>query len=295
MRENPRSEIERLTATCAELEDQVKLLVKTELKLRRTQAELLESKKTIETYNKNLEEKVRERTEELLRRNQELEDFAHVASHDLKEPLRKVSVNAGRLEELCRDSLDQNRHAYLERILSAASRMESLITDLLRYTDVTVHSDPFTTVDLTRTAEDVVSDLEVSLERSGGRVAVSPLPVIEADPVQMRQLFQNLIGNALKFHQPGRPPVVTVREVPSPDREFCAVAVEDNGIGIEEKYIDRIFGVFQRLHSRDTFEGSGIGLAICKKIAERHGGSIRVESTPGTGTIFTVSLPCRRP
>ncbi len=295
MRENPRLEIERLTAVCAELEDQVKLLVKTELKLRRTQAELLESKKTIETYNKNLEEKVRERTEELLRRNQELEDFAHVASHDLKEPLRKVSVNAGRLEELYRNSLDQNGHAYLERILSAASRMESLITDLLRYTDITVHSDPFTTVDLAHTAEDVVSDLEVSLERSGGRVAVGPLPVIEADPVQMRQLFQNLIGNALKFHQPDRPPVVIVREVPSPDREFCGVAVEDNGIGIEGKYIDRIFGVFQRLHSRDTFEGSGIGLAICKKIAERHGGSIRVESTPGTGTIFTVSLPCRHP
>jgi light-regulated signal transduction histidine kinase (bacteriophytochrome) len=294
MSKDKNNDREQLAATCAELEEQVKLLVKTELKLRRTQAELVESKKTIEEYNRNLEEKVRKRTEELLRRNEELSDFAHMASHDLKEPLRKVSVNAERLREEFHHCLKKAGDKYLERILSATTRMHSLINDLLRYADVTVHSDPFTMVDLSRTAADVMSDLEVSVEKSRGHVSITPLPVIEADPLQMRQLFQNLIGNALKFHQPDRPPVVTVREVKPSNSGLCGVAFEDNGIGIDSSHRDRAFGIFQRLNNRNDYEGSGIGLAICKKIVERHHGSIHIDSTPGQGTVFTVYLPYRQ-
>jgi light-regulated signal transduction histidine kinase (bacteriophytochrome) len=294
MKENVNPEVEKLKATCAELEEQVKLLVKTELKLRRTQAELIESKKIIEAQNRTLEEKVRERTVKLERTNAELADFAHIASHDLKEPLRKVSVNAGRLRELCQEQLNPPGHEYLDRIVHAARRMEDLITDLLRYADVSAADEPFTAVDLSRLAAEVVSDLEASIEKSGGRVNVAALPVLAADPLQMRQLFQNLISNALKFHKPGGTPVVTIREVKAPDSAFCGLAFEDNGIGIDPRHIERIFNVFQRLHSRSEYEGSGIGLAICKKIAERHGGSIQVDSTPGAGAVFTVWLPCRR-
>jgi light-regulated signal transduction histidine kinase (bacteriophytochrome) len=288
------AEIKRLTAACLELEEQVKLLVKTELKLRRTQAELVDSKRKIEEANRTLEEKVRERTRELERKNVELADFTSIVSHDLKEPLRKISVFGDRLRELCGPALDERGRDFVDRIRISAARMARLIDDLLAYTRVTTRLEPCAAVDLSRILDEVLTDLEVTIEKTAARVDASPLPAIEADPVQMRQLFQNLVGNALKFHAPDRPPVVRVSCRRLPDDGDCEIVFEDNGIGIAPEHFERIFGVFQRLHSREDYEGSGIGLAVCKKIAERHGGSISVESAPGEGAKFIVRLPLRR-
>jgi signal transduction histidine kinase len=171
---------------------------------------------------------------------------------------------------------------------------------------VTTKAVPGVPVDLARVVHEVVADLEVRLEQTEGRVEVGALPTIEADPTQMRQLFQNLIGNALKFHRPEEAPMVRVTGQclgsqaecstgSAPITEFCHITVADNGIGFDEKYLDRIFQVFQRLHGRNTYEGTGVGLAVCRKIAERHGGSITARSTPGQGATFIVTLPVTHP
>jgi two-component system sensor kinase FixL len=238
--------------------------------------------------------------EELERSNQELEQFAYVASHDLQEPLRKIRAFGERLESKFGDALGETGREQLQRIHSAADRMQSLIEGLLTLSRVTTQAKEFVTVDLKQVAKEVVSDLEVRIEEVGGQVEIGKLPTIQADPLQMRQLFQNLIGNALKFRREEEPPVVKIqgRFLPEksqlargPAREKqCRLTVEDNGIGFEQKYADRIFNVFQRLHPRDQYTGTGVGLAICKRIAERHGGTIAATSTPGEGTKFTVIL-----
>jgi light-regulated signal transduction histidine kinase (bacteriophytochrome) len=163
---------------------------------------------------------------------------------------------------------------------------------------------PFKRVNLNEVAHEVVEDLETRIQRTGGHVEVSSLPVIDADPLHMRQLLQNLIGNALKFHKPDVPPVVRVfghQHASSPGTKngetnggVCEILVQDQGIGFDEKYLDRIFTVFQRLHGRGEYEGSGVGLAICRKIARRHGGDITAQSTPGEGTTFIVTLPVKQ-
>jgi light-regulated signal transduction histidine kinase (bacteriophytochrome) len=185
----------------------------------------------------------------------------------------------------------------------ATERMQCLISDLLAYSRVTTRGKPFEMVNLDETARDVVSDLEINIREAEARIEVGELPVLEADPVQMRQLLQNLIANAVKFRQDGVQPVVTVVAEPlsrdndasSPDTEWCRLVVTDNGIGFDQKYADRIFGVFQRLHRRHEYSGSGIGLAVCRRIVERHGGRIGVKSTPGQGATFFIDLPLRQP
>src|SRR5262249_9380166 len=177
------------------------------------------------------------------------------------------------------------------------------INDLLMFSRVTTKGQPFVPVELSQIANEVINDLEVSILQSGGRVEIGTLPQIEADPLQMRQLLQNLIGNALKFHRPQVPPVVKITSrlfdgslPPEPsstngDYQLYQLTVEDNGIGFDEKYLDRIFTPFQRLHGRGEYEGTGMGLAVCRKIVERHGGTITAKSTPGSGTTFEVVLP----
>ena len=241
---------------------------------------------------KQAEEQVKSYMAKLEQSNQALQDFASIASHDLKEPLRKVISFGNMLRQRSGDSLGQSGNDYLNRMLNATERMQSLLTGLLDYSRVATASEPFKEVDLSDLIGEVLSDLEVRIVKTGGEVHVGTLPVISADPTQMRQLFQNLIGNALKFHKPGEKPMVQVRSVSNTDSE-CQIVVEDNGIGFDEQYLDKIFAPFQRLHARSEYEGTGMGLAICKKIVERHGGSIIARSTPGAGSEFIVTLPAR--
>jgi signal transduction histidine kinase len=256
--------------------------------IERAQRSLMERTHEVERVN-----------QELARSNRELESFASVASHDLQEPLRKITAFGDRLSRQCGEGLDEKGRDYLERMQNAATRMQSLIADLLAYSRVTTRGQPFVSVSLAAVTRDVLSDLELRIERTGARIEVGELPTIAADPLQMRQLFQNLLSNALKFQPPGQEPRVRVeaRMIDGHPRGRragrCQIRVEDNGIGFDEKYLERLFKPFQRLHGQNAYEGTGIGLAICQKIAERHGGSITAKSAPGEGACFLVELPLR--
>jgi len=232
-------------------------------------------------------------TERLELSNRELLDFAYVASHDLQEPLRKIQAFGDRLKSTCNDGLNEKGQDYLERMLNAAGRAQVLINDLLSFSRVTTQAKPFVKIDLSEILDGVLSDLEIRIEQTGATVERDRLPVIDADAMQMRQILQNLIGNALKFRQEGVTPLVQVRSrmVTKHGEECCEIRVIDNGIGFEQKYTDRIFQIFQRLHGRGTYEGTGIGLAICRKIAERHGGSLVAESEPNQGATFIFTMP----
>jgi signal transduction histidine kinase len=230
---------------------------------------------------------------ELERSNRELEQFAYVASHDLQEPLRKIQAFGDLLVAEAGEAMGADARDYVARMRAAAVRMQALIQDLLAFSRIS-RGDPPALVDLGRVAREVVSDLDGRVRGTGGTVEVGDLPVLRADPTQMRQLLQNLIANALKFHRPGVPPRVSVEgrcDPPGSAGAACRIWVRDNGIGFDEKYLDRIFTPFQRLHGRGEFEGTGMGLAICRKIVERHGGKITARSTPGEGTTFRVTLP----
>jgi signal transduction histidine kinase len=227
---------------------------------------------------------------ELQRSNAALSEFAFVASHDLQEPLRKILSFGERLGTSAESVLDANGRHYLERMLDASARMRTLISDLLAYSQVATSTAPFVATDLAAIARDVVADLETSIADTGGRVEVGELPVIDADALQMRRLFQNLLGNALKFRQKDTAPVVSLGASSSSDG-LCTITVTDNGIGFKQEHGDKIFRMFERLNSRAQYDGSGMGLAICRKIVERHGGSIAGTSTVGQGTTFNVTLP----
>ncbi|MBD2458221.1 PAS domain-containing protein [Nostoc sp. FACHB-87] len=254
------------------------------------------------TQSKILETETRQR-QELSRSNEALQEFAFIASHDLQEPLRKIKTFSERLLITCGDSLPEAASDYLERMQNAVLRMQTLIEGLLTLSRVTTRAQPFVSVSLAEITQEVLSDLEVLIQQTGATVEVEDLPTIKADPLQMRQLMQNLIGNALKFHPPQMTPIVKIYSQHLNNQsaqlavglEFCQIIIEDNGIGFEQKYSDRIFQIFQRLHGRREYEGTGIGLTICRKIAERHFGTITAQSTPGKGTKLIVNLPINSP
>jgi PAS domain S-box-containing protein len=258
------------------------------------------------TERKRTEEAINRKAAELARSNAELEQFAYVASHDLQEPLRKIQAFGDRLKTKCDAvNLEEGRD-YLERMQGAAARMRTLINDLLTFSRVIRSSQPFVEADCNAIIKGVLSDLEVHIEQCKATIEVAQIPNIEADPMQMRQLFQNLIGNALKFQPPNHQPVVKIGAQliknpfagtadEDPYAEQCEITVQDNGIGFDEKYLDKIFAVFQRLHGRDGYEGTGVGLAVCRRITERHGGIITAKSKPGEGATFIVTFPVRHP
>jgi light-regulated signal transduction histidine kinase (bacteriophytochrome) len=243
-----------------------------------------------------------DRTAELARSNAELEQFAYVASHDLQEPLRKILAFGDRLKASSGAPLGDQGRDYLERMQKAAGRMQALINDLLALSRIRRKGQPFVAVDLAKVVQDVASLLEIRIEQLGARLDVGDLPTIDADPLQMSQLFQNLIANALKFHRQDQTPMVKIHcalIANSDGRKhqdgLCQISIEDNGIGFDEKYVNRIFQVFQRLHSRAEYEGTGVGLAICRHIVERHCGSLTAKSAPGNGATFIVTLPISQP
>ncbi len=242
----------------------------------------------------------KDREAALARSNRELEAFASIASHDLQEPLRKIDAFGDRLKRKYHADLGDDGKMYIDRMQNSVVRMRALINDLLDYSRVTTKGSPFSVVNLTEVLHDVVSDLEVRIEEVDGEVIFDELPSIDADRTQMRQLFQNLIANALKFHRKDvRPKVEISASILDKGRMInfrcCRIEVADNGIGFDMKYADRIFGIFQRLHTRNDYEGTGVGLATCRKIAERHQGDINVQSECDQGTVFSIEIPIHQP
>lgn len=296
----------------ADLERQNHAVVQKNLALTKEIDSHRQTQEELRILNSSLEERIAERTRELellatdlTRSNKELQEFAYVASHDLQEPLRKVRAFGDRLAARSRAQLDEVSRDYLTRMENAAERMQALIDALLTYSRVTTQAQPLSAVNLHQVASEVVSDLEIQIERLHGEARIGALDTICADPLQMRQLLQNLIGNALKFHQEDVAPIVhltgrwlapgdphrALHPACNDDVPVYELCVTDNGIGIDAQYTERIFQVFQRLHGRNQYEGTGVGLAICRKIVERHNGIITVQSTPGLGSQFVILLP----
>ncbi|MGP8024016.1 MAG: PAS domain S-box protein [Methanobacterium sp.] len=227
---------------------------------------------------------------ELRRSNSDLEQFAYVASHDLQEPLRMVASFTQLLEKQYKDKLDENASEYINFAVDGAERMQELIKDLLAYSRVTSHHEDFIEIDFEELIEEVLFDLEIIIEENKAIITLDPLPIIYSDRLQMRQLFQNLIGNAIKYND--KTPLIHI-SVKKEDADWI-FGVSDNGIGIKSEHYERIFQVFKRLHTKEEYDGTGIGLAICQKIVERHGGRIWIESELGKGSTFYFTIPLKQ-
>lgn len=260
-----------------------------------------EAQRRLEEYAAEIEaarQRLQSYTDELEERNEELQQFAYVASHDLQEPLRMVTSFLQLLERRYGEVLDDTATQYIDFAVDGARRMQALIKDLLAYSRVGTHGRDFEAVEGDALLETVLRDLGPALSEVDGEIEADALPSIHGDPTQLHQLFLNLISNAIKFRRPGTTPSIRISASPAmlaKGRPGWQFQIADNGIGIEQQYADRIFQVFQRLHTRDEYEGTGIGLAICKKIVERHGGDIGFEPTPGGGTTFIFTLPSEPP
>jgi PAS domain S-box-containing protein len=252
----------------------------------------------LKEYEQELEVKI----DELNRSNRDLEEFAYIASHDLHEPLRKLSTFGQRLSSSAEKELSPTNRDYLDRMLKATENMRNLIDNLLEFSRVTRGAATFIKTDLNQLVEEVISEQELKIEETGATVTAERMPMLEVVPSQLKQVFNNLLNNALKFIQPAVKPIIRfeceslsqaerLRYKLKLNREYYKISVTDNGIGFDKVYADKIFQIFQRLHGKSEYAGSGIGLAICRKIADNHKGLIFAESEPGKGSIFTIILP----
>ena len=233
--------------------------------------------------------------------NRELHSFAHEVAHDLQEPLRKIGIFSNILKKRTESQIDTKSQEYINRIIQAIDRMKNLISGLLIYSRITNRNEPYIPVNLIDVMNEVLSDLEPVIGQAHANIEIEKLPTIKANPLQMHQLIQNLISNGLKYRKKNQAPLLKIyskslrktKNIPgrSISRKYCQLYIKDNGIGIEKKYQEKIFQIFQRLHNREEYDGTGIGLAICQKIVERHEGYIRVQSKLGEGTTFIVTLP----
>lgn len=244
---------------------------------------------------KDAEKDLSRGAQDLLLRNQELQEFSHVISHDLQEPLMLIQAFSQRLRDNFLTNLSEKGKVYLERILSSAERMQMLINGLLSYSRIEKESQPFIQVHLNNIVQAVLEDLTIKIEESDAIISAEDLGTVMGDPLQMRQLFQNIIGNSLKYHHPDRVPEIRVTRTLAPEgydpNNYVSISIKDNGIGFKEEYQEKIFDIFQRLHTRQQFNGTGLGLSICKKIVERHHGVISATAVPGQGAEFIITLP----
>lgn len=281
----------QLSVTTLELDEGVSLsIIITDLTYQKEIQRLLKlNNERLETANSALEMS-----------NHDLQQFASVASHDLQEPLRKILIFSGLLKSRHLKELPEESVQYLEKIIASSSRMKTMIIDILTYSGLSVHDNHFELTDLNRVIQEVLEDFEILVEEKNAEFIIGQLPSIEANKGQMRQVFQNLIGNALKFCKPDEKPVISIQNltngsVSNADAPgYCRISVKDNGIGFDEKYGDKIFSLFQRLNTKDKYEGSGIGLAITKKILDKHNGTIAANSQENIGSEFVVNLPLRQ-
>ena len=252
------------------------------------------------TEQKLQQREIDERTLELKKSNEELEQFAYVASHDLQEPLRKVRAFGDRLATKYSSVLDDTGKDYIQRMQNAAARMQTLIEDLLQYSRVSRKTKEFATIDLNKVLQEVIEDLDESIDEKKAIINAVPLPLIKGDFIQMKQLFQNILSNAIKFSNTEIPPLITINVTIDTSKnhlhssfyqEYWKITISDNGIGFDKQYREKIFTIFQRLHGKQEYKGTGIGLAICSRIVESHYGSIVADSESGQGACFTIYLP----
>jgi PAS domain S-box-containing protein len=256
------------------------------------------------TEQRNNQLALEQKTKQLERSNRNLEEFAHAASHDLKEPIRKIHLFANRLKDTIADRLNPEEKGYFVRMEAAAERMQHLVDDLLSYSLSSWQEGDKEAVDLNELFQAVLQDLDESIAEKGAKITIQPLPVVDGYPRQLQQLFQNLLSNALKYSKASEPPVIDIHaqtvdgsaEEITPNNSagnrYHLIKVKDNGIGFEQSHAEQIFGMFQRLHTKSAYEGSGIGLAIVRKAVENHGGYITAESELHKGSTFNVYLPC---
>ncbi len=282
------------------------------VELYRKNHQLLLQEQKLKAINKTLQNEIREVKElnrQLLKNidrlesaNKELDRFAFMASHDLQEPLRKILTFSDRLRGKC-TTLDTDSINYIDRIQKAAGRMQALIEDILTFSKLSVEEDTLVSTDLNDLVKEVLTDIEGKVQEKKAEIHVNKLPALPVNPNLIRPLFYNLISNALKYSKKDVPPVIRIRSETGPNANFtngkepqikyCRIYVEDNGIGFEQEYAEQIFGMFKRLHPGTEFEGTGIGLALCKKIVEKHNGFISAKSKPNVGSTFIIALPMK--